>query len=123
MIGADGAYSAVRQNIYKVMSEKGILPKTDSEDLEAGFTCMVGVTEPLDLEKYPLLKNGKCNSEFVLGSVSHSVSDNNLAIAPMICKARQIDPLPTYVGKHSVVVYVRPWKPSVLGLYRSVPEL
>ncbi|KAG0052603.1 hypothetical protein BGZ83_002373 [Gryganskiella cystojenkinii] len=38
------------------MSEKGILPKIDSEDLVAGYTTMVGVTKPLDPEKYPQLK-------------------------------------------------------------------
>ncbi|GJJ71386.1 hypothetical protein EMPS_03736 [Entomortierella parvispora] len=65
LVGADGAYSAVRQNIYRDMKEAGVLPKADSEDLVAGYTCIVGVTDPLDLEKYPMLKSPDCNSEFM----------------------------------------------------------
>ncbi|KAG0049674.1 hypothetical protein BGZ83_005508 [Gryganskiella cystojenkinii] len=65
LVGADGAYSAVRQNIYKQMTEKGILPKVDSEDLVAGYTCMVGVTNELDIEKYPMLDDPNNNSEFM----------------------------------------------------------
>jgi len=73
LVGADGAYSAVRQNIFRDMKEAGILPKSDSEDLVAGYTCMVGVTDSLDLEKYPMLRSPDCDSEF-MGCDSRSVS-------------------------------------------------
>lgn len=73
LVGADGAYSAVRQNIYKDMSDQGLLPKADGEDLIVGYTCMVGVTNPLDPEKYPQLKDDHCHFESVIGGTSHSV--------------------------------------------------
>ncbi|GJJ71374.1 hypothetical protein EMPS_03724 [Entomortierella parvispora] len=56
LVGADGAYSAVRQAAYKEMAAEGTLPKEDAADLVAGYTTMVGVTSAVDPEKYPQLK-------------------------------------------------------------------
>ncbi|KAF9576453.1 hypothetical protein EC968_008748 [Mortierella alpina] len=56
LIGADGAYSGVRQSLYKYLDEHRILPKSDLEDLSIGYTCMVGVASPKDVDKYPQLK-------------------------------------------------------------------
>ncbi|KAF9353421.1 hypothetical protein BGX26_008807 [Mortierella sp. AD094] len=57
LIGADGAYSGVRQNMYKSMDEKGILPKVDLEDFAINYTTIVGVATPSNPEKYPKLKD------------------------------------------------------------------
>ncbi|KAF8924139.1 hypothetical protein BGZ58_002116 [Dissophora ornata] len=57
LIGADGAYSAIRQCLYKRLVKTGDLPATDKDDLYVGFVCMVGTTVPLDPEKYPDLTN------------------------------------------------------------------
>jgi len=74
VVGADGAYSSVRQNMQKDMKEKGILPKSDGESLIAGYNCMVGVTQPLDPEKYPVLKDdNNCHFESIIGSERHTV--------------------------------------------------
>ena len=61
------------------MTEKGILPKSDSEDLVAGYTCMVGVTGELDIEKYPMLDNPQNNSEF-MGCEGRSVSRDQTSL-------------------------------------------
>ena len=75
LVGADGAYSAVRQCIYKDMKQQGVLPKEDFEDLIAGYTAAVGITEPMDPEKYPQLKDkSSCHFEVVIDGASHSVS-------------------------------------------------
>ncbi|KAF9179165.1 hypothetical protein BGZ51_007160 [Haplosporangium sp. Z 767] len=63
LVGADGAYSAVRQSLFKRMDASGTLPAVDKEDMHVGYICMVGTTEPLDQEKYPDLK--KDYSKFV----------------------------------------------------------
>ncbi|KAF9980692.1 hypothetical protein BGZ75_008149 [Mortierella antarctica] len=68
LVGADGAYSGVRQSLYRRLSEKGLLPKSDSENLEIGYTCMVGVTSPQDPEKYPQLKHQVVDFEAVVGN-------------------------------------------------------
>ncbi|KAF9573884.1 hypothetical protein EC968_007842 [Mortierella alpina] len=67
LVGADGAYSGVRQALYKKMEKRGELPDNDKEDLRAGFICMVGTTGPLDLEKYPDLKSDIAKFTQVVG--------------------------------------------------------
>ncbi|KAF9138597.1 hypothetical protein BG015_002325 [Linnemannia schmuckeri] len=57
LVGADGAYSAVRQRLYEKLKVKGLLPKVDDEELPFNCTCLVGQTEPLDIEEFPILKN------------------------------------------------------------------
>jgi len=57
LVGADGAYSAVRQRLYERLRKDGQLPKSDQEDLPFSCTCLVGQTEPLDVDEYPELKN------------------------------------------------------------------
>jgi 2-polyprenyl-6-methoxyphenol hydroxylase-like FAD-dependent oxidoreductase len=57
LVGADGAYSAVRQRLYERLKLEGTLPKSDEEDLPFTCTCLVGQTEPLDLEEFPELKD------------------------------------------------------------------
>lgn len=57
LVGADGAYSAVRQRLYEKLKVKGLLPTTDDEELPFNCTCLVGQTEPLDMEEFPILKN------------------------------------------------------------------
>ena len=70
----DGTYSAVRQNLFKVLEAEGKLPKEDKGQLKVGFTCMVGVTKPLDPEKYPELKDNFAHFKTIVGGVRHSVS-------------------------------------------------
>ncbi|KAF9172705.1 hypothetical protein BGX21_004923 [Mortierella sp. AD011] len=55
LVGADGAYSAVRQNMYKKLGEQGGLPLVDKEALSIGYVTMVGVSKPINPEKYPQL--------------------------------------------------------------------
>lgn len=57
LVGADGAYSAVRQRLYEKLKVKDLLPKADDEELPFNCTCLVGQTEPLDIEEFPILKN------------------------------------------------------------------
>ncbi|GJJ71417.1 hypothetical protein EMPS_03767 [Entomortierella parvispora] len=72
VVGADGAYSSIRECMYKKMADQGILPKADSEDLVPGFTGMVGITRPMDPEKYPQLKElDHCHFEVVVAGSSH----------------------------------------------------
>ena len=75
LIGADGAYSSVRQNMYKEMSAMGLLPKVDAKPLGYDYDCLVGVTKPLDPKKYPVLNDEFCEFQIVLGKeIPYSVS-------------------------------------------------
>ncbi|KAG0046330.1 hypothetical protein BGZ83_008509 [Gryganskiella cystojenkinii] len=55
LVGADGPYSAVRQNLYRRLKEKGVfLPKSDTEALKFVQNCIMGLTAPIqDLDRYP----------------------------------------------------------------------
>ncbi|KAG0261840.1 hypothetical protein BG011_000603 [Mortierella polycephala] len=66
LVGADGAYSGVRQSMYKAMKNEGRLPKQDQEDLPYSCTCLVGNTRPLDPELFPSLKLDDCSFDCVL---------------------------------------------------------
>ncbi|KAF9326053.1 hypothetical protein BG006_010496 [Podila minutissima] len=59
LVGADGAYSSVRQNIYQELEHAGTLPKTDATPMSCDFDCLVGVTSPLDSSLFPV-----CNDQF-----------------------------------------------------------
>ncbi|KAF9435169.1 hypothetical protein BGZ76_006774 [Entomortierella beljakovae] len=58
LIGADGAYSGVRQSMYKHLDSEGLLPKEDLEDFSIGYTVTVGVAKA-DPKKYPILEEGR----------------------------------------------------------------
>ncbi|KAG0001278.1 hypothetical protein BGZ65_003629, partial [Modicella reniformis] len=57
LVGADGAYSGVRQSMCKRLDERGRLPKSDQENFSIGSVIMVGVAEPKDPTKYPQLND------------------------------------------------------------------
>jgi len=67
LVGADGAYSGVRQSLYKNLQDQNKLPTSDAKDLSKGFICMVGTTSPLDPEKYPIVKKDDCVFTQVIG--------------------------------------------------------
>ncbi|KAF9572138.1 hypothetical protein EC968_010224 [Mortierella alpina] len=50
LVGADGAYSSVRQRLYQQLQEQGILPESDqdSDQLPFSSVCLVGQTRVLD---------------------------------------------------------------------------
>ncbi|KAF9973363.1 hypothetical protein BGZ73_003414 [Actinomortierella ambigua] len=66
VIGADGAYSAVRQNIYKELKAKNLLSASDAEPLSYDQHCLVGVSEPLDPSFHHSLRDMTCDFEIVL---------------------------------------------------------
>jgi 2-polyprenyl-6-methoxyphenol hydroxylase-like FAD-dependent oxidoreductase len=76
IVGADGAYSAVRQRMYEKLRAKGELPKSDQEDLPFSCTCLVGQTKVVDPEEFPIIKEEVCQFRAVLGAERpYTVSD------------------------------------------------
>ncbi|KAF9087645.1 hypothetical protein BGX23_007965 [Mortierella sp. AD031] len=67
LVGADGAYSAVRQGLYKQMQEEKVLPLPDCQELNKGFICMVGTTRPLDPADYPGVDRKDANLNQIIG--------------------------------------------------------
>ncbi|KAG0295212.1 hypothetical protein BGZ96_012314 [Linnemannia gamsii] len=67
IVGADGAYSAVRQRMYEQMKAEGTLPKSDQEDLPFSCTCLVGQTKVLDPEEFPIVSEPECKFSNIYG--------------------------------------------------------
>ncbi|KAF9910303.1 hypothetical protein EC991_006802 [Linnemannia zychae] len=63
LVGADGAHSAVRQNLYRKLKDKGLLPKCDAETLKFTQNALIGLTNPLNPSQYPGVSDafGECN--------------------------------------------------------------
>ncbi|CAO3568106.1 unnamed protein product [Mortierella alpina] len=70
LVGADGAYSAVRQNLYKTLRERNLLPKSDMESLKFTLNAIVGLTNPLDLDRYPAVGGRFSEVNIVVGKDS-----------------------------------------------------
>ncbi|KAF9351387.1 hypothetical protein BGX26_010589 [Mortierella sp. AD094] len=66
VVGADGAYSAVRQNMYTELASKGKLSPSDAEPLSYDQHCLVGVSEPLDPKDHEMLRRETCDFEIVI---------------------------------------------------------
>lgn len=64
LVGADGADSGVRINLFKLLTKKGILNRVDAEELVRDHVSFVGVTRPLSQEKYAILseENSHCHT-------------------------------------------------------------
>ncbi|KAF9553306.1 hypothetical protein BGW38_009407, partial [Lunasporangiospora selenospora] len=68
LIGADGAYSAVRQCLYKSMIQKGLtVPKLDMAPLHFDSHCVIGVTDVLTAEEYPVLAQRTGDFHVIIG--------------------------------------------------------
>ncbi|GJJ77181.1 hypothetical protein EMPS_09540 [Entomortierella parvispora] len=75
LVGADGAYSAVRQSLFKQLQEKSMLPTGDTKELNKGYTCLVGTTNSLSPEKYPIVtKSISEQYQFVVQGTSYTWS-------------------------------------------------
>ncbi|KAG0325425.1 hypothetical protein BG004_003224 [Podila humilis] len=74
LVGADGAYSAVRQHLYKVLKDKGLLPSADDVPLPFDTVCLVGQTEVLDAEEFPELKLPHSQFRVLLGKNDYLVA-------------------------------------------------
>lgn len=56
LVGADGAYSAVRQNLFKELKANKSLPASDDVPLPFSCVCLVGQTTPQNPEDFPHLQ-------------------------------------------------------------------
>ncbi|KAF9086672.1 hypothetical protein BGX23_008654 [Mortierella sp. AD031] len=67
LVGADGAYSAVRQNLYAKLKKENKLPASDALPLPFSVVCLVGQTRPLDSSEFPDLALEECQFRNILG--------------------------------------------------------
>ncbi|KAF9557402.1 hypothetical protein EC968_007633 [Mortierella alpina] len=64
LVGADGARSSVRQELYKSLKKVGIVP-TQQKFIARSHNILCGVTVPLDPEQYPGIDDEHSNVTFI----------------------------------------------------------
>ncbi|KAG0267403.1 hypothetical protein BG011_005688 [Mortierella polycephala] len=67
LVGADGAHSVVRKDLYQQLKEDKKLPASDEEPMPFNYTCLVGQTRPLDPEEYPQVTDPLSQFNSILG--------------------------------------------------------
>ncbi|KAF9365294.1 hypothetical protein BGX34_010600 [Mortierella sp. NVP85] len=68
LIGADGAYSNIRQILYSQLKQEGILPKVDEEgELISHYMSVMGTTNPLEPRNYEGLDDKESHCDTVIG--------------------------------------------------------
>ncbi|KAG0362731.1 hypothetical protein BC939DRAFT_533416 [Gamsiella multidivaricata] len=67
LVGADGAYSGVRQSLYKHLGKIDKLPESDKDELPFNSMCLVGQTRPLDVTKFPYLQGEASSFQSIVG--------------------------------------------------------
>ncbi|KAF9126821.1 hypothetical protein BGW39_006325 [Mortierella sp. 14UC] len=67
LVGSDGAYSVVRQNLYAELKKENKLPASDALPLPYSTVCLVGQTRPLDPTEFPDVAKEACQFIVTLG--------------------------------------------------------
>ena len=67
LVGSDGTNSSIRQNMYQRLKEQGRLPASDDTALPYNKICIVGQTQPLNVDDFPELKKDKCEMQQMVG--------------------------------------------------------
>ncbi|ORZ04202.1 hypothetical protein BCR41DRAFT_426043 [Lobosporangium transversale] len=70
LVGADGAYSTVRECLYKELEAQGTLPKGDSEPLPFNSVLVLGTTNELSPEEFPELNSDESNPQIFLKHIN-----------------------------------------------------
>ncbi|KAI1291469.1 hypothetical protein EDD11_008916 [Mortierella claussenii] len=84
LIGADGAYSGVRQSMYDQLEKEGKLPSSDKSPLGFSSVCLVGQTKPLDPSTFDAFEDRFCRFDSILGNnspyfwVTFTTADNTI---------------------------------------------
>ncbi|KAK3805212.1 MAG: hypothetical protein JOS17DRAFT_808613 [Linnemannia elongata] len=85
LVGADGAYSVVRQNLYETLKKENKLPATDALPLPFSTVCIVGQTRPLTPEQFPDLGNKESVSSRVMGADKMYIWDTFTTAQNTVC--------------------------------------
>lgn len=73
LVGADGAYSSIRQNLYERLDKIGKLPISDAKPLPFRYIGLVGQTTPQNPKDFPELKREDSPFKCIIGDHKHSV--------------------------------------------------
>ncbi|KAG0256406.1 hypothetical protein BG011_004572 [Mortierella polycephala] len=68
LVGADGAYSSIRQCMYQNLKKRGRLLSSDDKPIPFTSVCMLGQTRPLDPSKFTHLNDAACRFSTVIAT-------------------------------------------------------
>lgn len=88
LVGADGAYSAVRQNLFKELKATKSLPASDDVPLPFSCVCLVGQTTPQNPEDFPHLQLELSQFITVLGENNTYKVTQSLILQTLLPKIR-----------------------------------
>ncbi|KAG0321527.1 hypothetical protein BGZ99_003879 [Dissophora globulifera] len=71
LVGADGAYSTVRENMYSRLKMQNRLPPGDDRCLKPTHICVLGVSEVLDPNVFPAVRDKFSTFELMLSQSRH----------------------------------------------------
>ena len=78
LVGADGAYSAIRQSLYAKLKKAKKLRASDDLPLPFSTVCLVGQTRPLTPEEFPDIALDESQFRNILGdNKPYSVSSSS----------------------------------------------
>lgn len=67
LVGADGAYSAVRHQMFEDLKSQGKLTQADLRKSEKGYICLVGTAAALDHVMFPGVGDSKSEGTLLVG--------------------------------------------------------
>ncbi|KAF8940743.1 hypothetical protein BGZ47_007622 [Haplosporangium gracile] len=67
LVGADGAYSGVRQHLYKTLDNQDLLPQVGLQSMSKGYISLIRTADALDSSKYPRMEEAGCESLYFIG--------------------------------------------------------
>ncbi|KAG0261643.1 hypothetical protein BG011_000817 [Mortierella polycephala] len=96
IVGADGPYSSIHQNMCKRLDVESLLPKEDATPHGYCCDCAVGVSEGLYSEVYPVLKDKFSEFETILKenipfSHGHHKSETSTPSIPLLLRRAMSD--------------------------------
>lgn len=89
LVGADGAYSAVRQQLYKELKASHKLPDSDDVTLPFSCVCLVGQTDVLDPEVFPHLKEELSQINNIMGVSTMCTVSTAMSVLLQLVKVGQ----------------------------------
>lgn len=115
LVGADGAYSAVRQSLYEKLKKVNRLSPSDALPLPYSTVCLVAQTVPISSEEFPDLALDESQfRQYINTKTMYSV--RRAMKAPCYCCAPPW--LSSYVSNHSFRCYFTTSSGSHLQLPR-----
>ncbi|KAF9345539.1 hypothetical protein BGX26_003018, partial [Mortierella sp. AD094] len=111
LVGADGAYSAVRQNLYSEFKREGKLPASDALPLPFRTFCLLGQTRKLDVTEFPDLVKESCQFYSTLGD-SNPYAWSTFTTAQGTIAWGVIEYLPTEVTRENKDYRSTDWGPE-----------